>query len=109
MDGLLDKALPFPWIGKGWVVIAMPLILLLVVAGEFLKSAIPPPGGFVLFHGVSSTYVLLFQLALLMTLFFLLLLRTARMAIVRRLVNAVHRSMLTQMREWGIQSERMKA
>lgn len=99
---VLKRVLPFGWVGGklvGWLMLAL---ILLIVAGEFVKLPQYESSFTVLLSGLKGTYVLVFQIILLLVLVALLTLRTGKYFIERKIVTSAYDMFLRQVKDWGI-------
>lgn len=102
VDAIMQRVLPFGWIGKKWVSITLFILPLLIVAGEFIKTERLACNCSVLLEGLKNSYILLFQILLLLVFGMLLALRLGKRAIEKRIVNQAYRIFTSQVKDWGI-------
>ena len=103
IGALLNKTLPFGWIGNRWVGILILLLAILVISGEFIKAA--TSNWPLIFSGLKNTYILIFQIILLLVLVALAVLRICKFLIQQKLTTVAHKAFLSQAVKWGIKTK----
>lgn len=99
---LLENALPFGWIGKGWVVPVVILFILLALAGEFVKATQSQCDCMILINGLKNSYILILQFLFFLIAVALTVLRLAKRSIADSLVNKFHATAIKYLEEWTI-------
>lgn len=102
VKAILRTTLPFGWVRSGGAAFTILLLAALVIAGEFIKISIIRCDCLVWMEGLRSTYILIFQVALLVAALLLVAMRTGMMLLERKLVKKAYQIMLSAMKNWGI-------
>jgi hypothetical protein len=96
----LNRVLPFGGIGKPWVLAVIVISGLLVIAGEFIKAARPNCN--CICDGFKNSYILAFQLILLLLIVAVVTLRTCLVLIRNRISSGAYEMFLAEVKKWGI-------
>lgn len=105
VNAMLVSALPFGWVSSAGITFFIIVSLMLIVAGEFIKTGMGNTGGLIILQGLKSVYILVFQIFLLVIIFSLIALRVGIKLIERKLVKGALHKMLSAMKDWGIKTE----
>jgi hypothetical protein len=106
VSALLDKTLPFGWIGEMWVLVIIILAFALVFAGELMKLVGTEWDEKILFGITKITFVDLFQVILLLTIAVLGSLRIGRGLIQNKIVKTAYNMFLSEVKKWRIEIEK---
>ncbi len=99
---LTKVVLPFGWVQKKVVTVALFVSAGLIIAGEFIKAGGTLPW---VAQGFSNNYILLLQIILLLVVTALVVLRVGRSAIEQKLIKKTEDIFLSQIKQWGITIE----
>ncbi len=99
-EALVAKTLPLSWFGSRTALLVIILLVLLIIAGEFIKGAYCCR--IFLATGLSNLYILIFQAVLLLVLAFIGALRLACWRIKCKIVTYSLKTIVKSMKSWGI-------
>lgn len=102
IDALLGKVLPFGWVDKKWVVIALMGMMMLVLAGEYVKASRSNCNCIVFQEWFKNTYILFCQIILIVITLVVLILRLAKWMIRGKLTEKTHEMFLKEVKKWGL-------
>lgn len=102
---VMQRVLPFGWISHKWVGWVLVILPLLIIAGEFVKAEILANNSPAWLGGLNNTYILLFQIILLLAFVALLVLRLGKRAIERKVIKSAYKIFVGQVKDWGIEAE----
>jgi hypothetical protein len=100
---LSNTFLPLGWLHSKWVMMAIALSIVLIMAGEFVKAGGRLPWAA---QGFSNNYILLLQAILLIVIAGLVVLKIARGWIDKTLIKKTKDIFISQVKQWGIEIEK---
>lgn len=102
VQSLMRVAMPLGWVQKKTVMVIILLLMTLLLGGEFVKAGGSLPA---VLQGLSNTYILIFQMIIMLALIFLGGLRIGIFCLKRKLIQKTKDIFLSQIKQWGIRLE----